>query len=236
MSHPEMLNEIDRVSGPATRLREIRAALPTARARRPVAARAHKATREGRPAAARAAAPAAAAGALTHPQRLTVIDQALLMLEALYANLPLKRALHAIDPIQRLRLLRLRHEALDEREFQSEMIDIFVACATCTPITSCRRSTTRNSPICRSASRSSTRAERAEVPRLVGLAAQHRGDARARRGGDALERHADRSRGRAQRRARGRQQHGGAARPRPRCADAAAGSACRCRRTKTGSS
>ena len=92
-----------------------------------MAARAQRATRGGRPAAARAAAPAAAAGALSHPQRLTVIDQALLMLEALYANLPLKRALHAIDPIQRLRLLRLRHEALDEREFHSEMIDIFVA-------------------------------------------------------------------------------------------------------------
>src|SRR5687768_16290836 len=104
MSHAEMLSEIDRVSGPATRLREIRAALPTARTR-PVAARAERATRVGRPAAARAAAPAAAAGALSHPQRLTDIDQALLMLEALYANLPLKRALHAIDPIQRLRLL-----------------------------------------------------------------------------------------------------------------------------------
>ena len=59
------------------------------------------------------------AGSLTLEQRQTVIDQALLMLEAIYANLPLKRALHAIDPIQRLRLLRLRHEALDEREFQS---------------------------------------------------------------------------------------------------------------------
>jgi hypothetical protein len=59
-------------------------------------------------------------------QRETVIDQAILMLEELYAHLPLKRALHATDPIQRLRLLRLRHQALDEREFQSEMIDIFV--------------------------------------------------------------------------------------------------------------
>ena len=39
------------------------------------------------------------------------------MLETRYANLALKRALHAIDPLQRLRLLRLRHEGLDEREF-----------------------------------------------------------------------------------------------------------------------
>ena len=54
MSHPEMLTEIDRVSGPATRLREIRATLPTGRTRRPAAARAQRATREGRPAAARA--------------------------------------------------------------------------------------------------------------------------------------------------------------------------------------
>jgi len=63
---------------------------------------------------------------LTLKQREFLIDQAILMLEELYAHLPLKRALHATDPIQRLRLLRLRHEALDEREFQSAMIDIFV--------------------------------------------------------------------------------------------------------------
>ena len=63
---------------------------------------------------------------LTERQRELLIDQAILMLEELYAHLPLKRALHATDPIQRLRLLRLRHEALDEREFQSAMIDIFV--------------------------------------------------------------------------------------------------------------
>src|SRR5262249_2952772 len=53
-------------------------------------------------------------------------DQAMLMLQELYAHLSLKRALHAIDPIQRLQLLRLRHAALDEREFHSELIDIFV--------------------------------------------------------------------------------------------------------------
>ena len=124
MTKPEMLAEIERVSGPATRLQEIREALPTGRAQasfdlEPGAEGAAAGTRRARRAA-------AAPGALTDPQRLTVIDQALLMLETLYANLPLKRALHAIDPLQRLRLLRLRHEALDEREFHSEMIDIFV--------------------------------------------------------------------------------------------------------------
>ena len=222
MSHPEMLTEIDRVSGPATRLREIRAALPSARTRRPVAARAKKATREGRPAAARAAAPAAAAGALTHPQRLTVIDQALLMLEAFYAHLPLKRALHAIDPIQRLRLLRLRHEALDERDFQSEMIDIFVGLRDlhtnyilperlppqvrlpAVPrrgVLRRRASASTWSPGSRRATPSATLVPGVEVTHWNGMP--------------------DRSRGGAQRRPRGRQQPRGPARPGPRSADAA---------------
>jgi hypothetical protein len=47
------------------------------------------------------------------------------MLESLYVHLPLKRAMHATDPIQRLRLLRLRLSALTERQFHDEMIDIF---------------------------------------------------------------------------------------------------------------
>src|SRR5258707_139035 len=48
------------------------------------------------------------------------------MLEQVYVHLPLKRALHATEPIQRLRLLKLRHRGIDERAFQSEMIAIFV--------------------------------------------------------------------------------------------------------------
>ena len=104
MTKPEMLAEIERVSGPARRLQEIRDALPTARAAasfdlEPGADAAAAGARRARRAA-------AAPGALTDVQRLTLIDQAVLMLETLYANLPLKRALHAIDPLQRLRLLR----------------------------------------------------------------------------------------------------------------------------------
>jgi C-terminal processing protease CtpA/Prc len=127
MTRAEALAEIDRVSGRATRLQALRQALPTAPSRRP--SRSLESTRGPREASAgagRALAATTVAGALSHPERLTVIDQAVVMLEGLYAHLPLKRALHAIDPLQRLRLLRLRHEALDEREFQSEMIDIFV--------------------------------------------------------------------------------------------------------------
>ena len=125
MTHEEMLAEIERMSGPTARLRSVRDVLPTARAPR------ESSNLESVGEAASAAGPrgrraGSASGALSDRERLIVIDQALLMLETLYANLPLKRALHAIDPLQRLRLLRLRHEALDEREFQSEMIDIFV--------------------------------------------------------------------------------------------------------------
>ena len=133
MSQSEKLAEIERAFGPATSLRKMRAELPVARSRGKSRSLELEATRSHRvPAGAAMAdgvvvgAGAAVATALAPSQRLTVIDQALFMLETLYAHLPLKKALHAIDPIQRLRLLRLRHESLDEREFQSEMIDIFV--------------------------------------------------------------------------------------------------------------
>lgn len=124
MTKQEMVAEIERASGPETPLQSVRDALPTS-GKRPAAggagaARGRGVTRGATP------KPAPVAAGFTAEQRLTVIDQALLMLETMYANLPLKRALHAIDPLQRLRLLRLRHESLDEREFQSEMIDIFV--------------------------------------------------------------------------------------------------------------
>lgn len=66
------------------------------------------------------------AGELSFDERDLIIDQAMLMLEALYVHLPLKRAMHAIDPIQRLRLLKQRHRKLSERAFHDEMISIYV--------------------------------------------------------------------------------------------------------------
>jgi hypothetical protein len=54
---------------------------------------------------------------LTPEQRLLLIDQAILVLDQVYAHLPLKRSLHGNDPIQLLRLLRLRQASLDERAF-----------------------------------------------------------------------------------------------------------------------
>lgn len=63
---------------------------------------------------------------LNPQQRNQLIDQAILMIEQVYAHLPLKRSLHANDPIQSLRLLQLRQTALDERAFQSALMEIFI--------------------------------------------------------------------------------------------------------------
>ena len=131
MTKAEVLDEIEKVSGTPATLSDLRPTLPTARAgrRAPVSTGARGAGGTGRRKIASRATKAAPASlaALTNDERLLLIDQAMLMLQEVYAHLPLKRALHAIDPIQRLQLLRLRQDALDEREFQSEILDIFVS-------------------------------------------------------------------------------------------------------------
>jgi hypothetical protein len=65
------------------------------------------------------------AGKLTLEERELIIDQAQIVIENLYVHLPLKRAMHAIDPVQRLKLLRQRHGKLSERVFHNEMLSIF---------------------------------------------------------------------------------------------------------------
>lgn len=73
------------------------------------------------------------AGKLTKAERLLLVDQALILLELNYVHLPLKRAMHAIDPIQRLKLLRYRIEQTEERNlprealFHNEMTRIFTS-------------------------------------------------------------------------------------------------------------
>jgi hypothetical protein len=67
----------------------------------------------------------ATAGTLTTTQRATIVKQAVAMIEGLYVHLPLKRAMHATDPVQRLRLLAQRLPTLSERQFHDELIDIF---------------------------------------------------------------------------------------------------------------
>src|SRR4051794_33728513 len=45
---------------------------------------------------------------LSRQERLRIVEQALVLMEMNYVHLPMKRAIHAIDPIQQLRLLRFQ--------------------------------------------------------------------------------------------------------------------------------
>ena len=63
--------------------------------------------------------------ALTPEQRALLLDQALHLIDNYYVHLPLKRAMHAIDPVQRLKLLRNRLAGLSDRQFHSELLAIF---------------------------------------------------------------------------------------------------------------
>ncbi|MBR0830498.1 hypothetical protein JQ596_33820 [Bradyrhizobium manausense] len=57
-----------------------------------------------------------------------LVDQAIKLLEGFYAHLPLKRAMHGVDPLQRLRLLQRRLPQLaSEIAFHHEMTDIFTS-------------------------------------------------------------------------------------------------------------
>ena len=67
----------------------------------------------------------ATTGELTPAQRRTIVEQALILIDDLYVHLPLKRATHAVDPVQRLKLLRRKLEIVSERAFHDEMISIF---------------------------------------------------------------------------------------------------------------
>ncbi|HEY8092248.1 MAG TPA: S41 family peptidase, partial [Acidimicrobiales bacterium] len=67
----------------------------------------------------------ATAGTLTATQRATIVRQAMAMIDGLYVHLPLKRAMHATDPLQRLRLLAQHLPLLSERQFHDELIGIF---------------------------------------------------------------------------------------------------------------
>ena len=68
----------------------------------------------------------AAQSSLTAAQRRTLVDQAEILIEGLYVHLPLKRAMHAIDPLQRLRLLRLRMGELTEDQFHVRLLRIII--------------------------------------------------------------------------------------------------------------
>jgi cytosine/adenosine deaminase-related metal-dependent hydrolase/C-terminal processing protease CtpA/Prc len=67
---------------------------------------------------------------LTLAERLLIVRQAQFVIEQAYVHLPLKRAAHAVNPRQRLRLLENRLQAqgampMDDVEFHGEMTSIF---------------------------------------------------------------------------------------------------------------
>ena len=63
------------------------------------------------------------------PQEIElIVDQAIAMLEGFYVHLPFKRAMHGIDPLRRLRLLRRRLDDIpSEIAFHKEMTEIFTS-------------------------------------------------------------------------------------------------------------
>ena len=58
---------------------------------------------------------------LSKTDRLRLVEQALVLLEMNYVHLPLKRAIHAVDPIRRLELLKFNLEEMNYNELPSEM-------------------------------------------------------------------------------------------------------------------
>jgi hypothetical protein len=73
----------------------------------------------------------ATAGQLTLDEQKVIVAQAINMIEELYVHLPLKRAMHAIDPLQSLRLLDRQlasfSKPMPERRFHNQMIGVFVS-------------------------------------------------------------------------------------------------------------
>src|SRR4051794_20262162 len=70
---------------------------------------------------------------LSRDDRLRIVDQALVLFEQNYVHLPLKRAMHAVDPVQRLKLvedslLRATDASMaPELEFHRTMIEVFMS-------------------------------------------------------------------------------------------------------------
>jgi hypothetical protein len=75
----------------------------------------------------------ASAGKLSLEDRKLIVEQALVLMVQNYAHLPLKKAMHAVDPVQRLRLLQQQlqqnppNNQPPETEFHRELTEIFTS-------------------------------------------------------------------------------------------------------------
>lgn len=65
------------------------------------------------------------AGQLSADERRAIVNQALVLIDDVYVHLPLKRAMHAVDPVQDLKLLGRRLHTISERHFHDELIRTF---------------------------------------------------------------------------------------------------------------
>ncbi len=63
---------------------------------------------------------------LSKAQRRTLVEQAEILIRDLYVHLPLKKAMHAVEPEQRLRLLIHRMDQYTDREFHTRLQEIFI--------------------------------------------------------------------------------------------------------------
>lgn len=68
-------------------------------------------------------------GELSRDQLRAIVDQGLLVLQENYVHLPLKRAMYAADPVQRLRLLRYRLEETGSADESSSEVQVHQAIA-----------------------------------------------------------------------------------------------------------
>ena len=65
---------------------------------------------------------------LTLDEKRLIVEQALLLIDGVYAHLPLKMAQYAINPVQRLKLLLERLDKLEhETQFHKELLEIFTS-------------------------------------------------------------------------------------------------------------
>jgi C-terminal processing protease CtpA/Prc len=62
---------------------------------------------------------------LTQADRETLMQQAAVLLDGLYVHLLHKHAMYAVDPSQRLRLLRVRQAQMSDAQFHAELLRIF---------------------------------------------------------------------------------------------------------------
>lgn len=99
----------------------------------PLFAKAHDATKRQLAGAVDLQTFRATTQALSKRDRLLLVDQALVLIDQNYVHLPLKEAMHAVDPVQRLRLLRRRldqspdEDLEDAARFHYELATIFLS-------------------------------------------------------------------------------------------------------------